>query len=247
MRGFGAVVTGGAQGIGKGIAEALAGAGMQVVILDVDVRAGREAAAEIEGALFVEGDAADEADVTEAVRVANRRGLGLYAAVANAGIFTHGPVERFARRDWDRVLAVNLTGAFLLAKTAARALAATCGSLVMISSIRARQAEAGWEAYCASKGGLVGLMQSLAISLAPRVRVNCVSPGWVPTEGWQQSRKRRTPRLSDEDQKLQPIGHVGSPPDIATLVRFLVSPEARFITGADVVADGGLSRKLPAT
>lgn len=247
MRGFSAVVTGGAQGIGKGITQALAGAGLSVVILDVDARAGREAAAEIDGALFVEGDAADEADVTEAVRVANRRGLGLYAAVANAGIFEHGPVERFARRAWDRVLAVNLTGAFLLAKAAARALARSHGSLVLISSVRARQAEPDWEAYCASKGGLVGLMQSLAISLAPKVRVNCVSPGWIPTEGWQQSRKRRTPQLSEQDQRLQPIGHVGTPPDVAALVRFLVSPEARFITGADVVADGGLSRKLPAT
>jgi NAD(P)-dependent dehydrogenase (short-subunit alcohol dehydrogenase family) len=197
--------------------------------------------------VFVEATAAAEADVAGAVRVANRRGGGLYAAVANAGIFTHGPLEKFSRRDWDRLIAVHLTGAFLLAKAAHRALAAHRGALVLIASIRASQAEPHWDAYCAAKGGLVGLAQSLAVSLAPRVRVNCVSPGWVPTEEWQESRRRKPPKLSAADQRLQPIGRVGTPADIGALVRFLVSPEAGFITGAEVVADGGLSRKLPAT
>ena len=246
MRGFSAVVTGGAQGIGKGIALALAGAGLRVVILDTNRRAGREAAAEIDGAVYVEGDTADEADVVAAVREANR-GMSLYAAVANAGIFTQGPLAKFSRKDWDRMLAVHLTGAFLLAKAAHRALANNRGSLVLIASVRAAQAEPHWDAYCAAKGGLVGLTQSLAVSLAPRVRVNCVSPGWIPTEEWQESRRRTRPELSAEDQKLQPVGRVGTPDDIGALVRFLVSPEAGFITGAEVVADGGLSRKLPNT
>jgi NAD(P)-dependent dehydrogenase (short-subunit alcohol dehydrogenase family) len=246
VRGFSAVVTGGAQGIGKGIALALAGAGLRVVILDTNRRAGRETAAEIEGAVYVEGDTAEEPDVVAAVREANR-GMSLYAAVANAGIFAHGPLARFSRKDWDRMLAVHLTGAFLLAKAAHRALANNRGSMVLIASVRAAQAEAHWDAYCAAKGGLVGLAQSLAVSLAPRVRVNCVSPGWIPTEEWQESRRRTRPKLSAADQKLQPIGRVGTPEDIGALVRFLVSPEAGFITGAEVVADGGLSRLLPAS
>jgi NAD(P)-dependent dehydrogenase (short-subunit alcohol dehydrogenase family) len=247
VRGYSALVTGGAQGIGKGIAQALAAGGMHVVLLDTNRRAGRETAAEIDGALFVEGDTADEADVARAVRAAQRRGRGLHAAVANAGIFLHGPLAKFPRRDWDRMLAVHLTGAFLVARAAQRALAANHGSLVLISSVRASQAEPGWEAYCAAKGGLTGLAQALAVSLAPQVRVNCVLPGWVPTEEWQESRRRTRPKLSAQDQRLQPIGRVGTPQDIAAVVRFLVSPEAGFVTGAQVVADGGLSRKLPAT
>jgi len=247
MQEHSAVVTGGAQGIGKGIALALASAGLRVVILDVNRRAGRETAEEIKDVTFVEGDAADERAVREAVRVASRRGRGLYAAVANAGIFTRGAVTRFSRRDWDRLIAVNLTGAFLLAKAAARPLAAHKGSLVVVASIRAHQSEPSWEAYCASKGGLVALTQALAVSLAPKVRVNCVSPGWVPTDLWQERSRRRAPQLSEADRKLQPVGRTGSPTDIGALVRFLVSPEAAFITGTEVVADGGLSRKLPAT
>jgi NAD(P)-dependent dehydrogenase (short-subunit alcohol dehydrogenase family) len=246
MRGFSAVVTGGAQGIGKAIAQALACDGMQVVILDHNRRAGREAAGEIAGSIFVEGDAASEADVAAAVRVATR-GPRLCAAVANAGIFLHGPLGKFSLADWNRMLAVHLTGAFLLAKAASRALADNRGSLVLMSSVRASQSEPGWDAYCAAKGGLVGLTQALAVSLAPKVRVNCVLPGWIPTEEWQESRRRKRPRLSAQDQALQPIGRVGSPRDIGALVRYLVSPQAGFITGAQVVADGGLSRKLPAT
>jgi NAD(P)-dependent dehydrogenase (short-subunit alcohol dehydrogenase family) len=246
MRGRSAIITGGAQGIGKGIALALADAGLRVVILDRNRRAGRETAAEIEGARFVEGDAADAGAVAAAVRAASR-GAALHAAVANAGIFLHGPLARFTRRQWDRMLAVHLTGAFLLAKAARRALAASHGALVLVASVRASQAEPDWDAYCAAKGGLVGLAQSLAVSLAPEIRVNCVSPGWIPTEEWQESARRKRPRLSRQDQALQPIGRVGTPRDIGALVRYLVSPEAGFITGAEIRADGGLSRKLPST
>ena len=247
LRGHAALVTGGAQGIGKGITLARASAGMRVVILDVNRRAGRETAEEIRDVTFVEGDASEERDVRAAVRVAQRTGRGLYAAVANAGVFTRGSVTRFSRKDWDRLMAVNLTAAFLLAKNSARALGSHRGSLVIVASIRAHQSEPSWDAYCASKGGLVGLTQALAVSLAPKVRVNCVSPGWVPTEQWQERARARPPKLSAADRKLQPIGRTGSPVDIGSLVRFLVSPEANFITGAEVVADGGLSRKLPAT
>ena len=247
MHGTSAIVTGGAQGIGKGIAQALTAAGMAVVILDRDAKAGRETAAELHAARFVEGDAASEADVRAAVRAAGLGGRRLRAAVANAGIFLHGPPEKFSRRAWDRMLAVNLTGGFLLAKAAAPQLRRHAGAMVLVSSVRAFQAEPGWEAYCATKAGIVGLTQALALSLAPDVRVNCVSPGWVPTDAWQRSDRRRKPKLSAQDRSLQPIGRVGSPTDIAALVRFLLSEEAGFITGSHYVIDGGLSRKLAAT
>lgn len=247
MRGFSAVVTGGAQGIGKAIGEALARDGVHVVLLDQDRQAGREAEQELSQhakAQFIHGDAASEDDVRAAVAAALKLGKGLRAAVANTGISAPKPVTRLTLEEWNRVLAVNLTSGFLLAKHAAPALKRREGAMVLIGSSRAVMSEPNWEAYGASKGGVVALAHALALSLGPRVRVNCVSPGWVATDEWQRSGRRRKPRLSEEDHTQHPAGRVGRPEDIAALVRFLLSDEAGFITGAHYLADGGMTRKM---
>ena len=179
LQGYAAVVTGGAQGIGKAISAALAGAGMHVVMLDPDRQAGREAAKELSRSTTVQaiaGDAADETAVRSAVAAALKLGKGLRAAVANAGISLNKPVTRLRLEEWNRVLAVNLGGGFLLAKHAAAGLKRREGAMVLIGSSRALMSEPDWEAYGASKGGVVALSHALAISLGPRVRVNCVSP-----------------------------------------------------------------------
>lgn len=247
MQGFSAVVTGGAQGIGKAIGDALARSGMHVVLLDQDRDAGRETERELSQharAVFVPGDAASEDDVRTAVAAALKLGKGLRAAVANTGISAPKPVTRLKLEEWNRVLAVNLTSGFLLAKHAAPALKRREGAMVLIGSSRAVMSEPGWEAYGASKGGVVALAHALSLSLGPRVRVNCVSPGWVATEEWQYSRRRRKPQLSEADHTQHPAGRVGRPEDIAALVRFLLSDEAGFITGAHYLADGGMTRKM---
>jgi NAD(P)-dependent dehydrogenase (short-subunit alcohol dehydrogenase family) len=247
LAGGSAIVTGGAQGIGKAIGAALVQAGVYVALLDRDRAAGRETAAELSEhghAVFLHGDAADEAGVRDAVRAADELGQGLCAAVANTGIAARKPVTRLSLAQWNRVLAVNLTAGFLLAKHAAPALRRRNGAMVMIGSSRALMSEPDWEAYAATKGGVVALTHALAASLGPQVRVNCVSPGWVATDAWQARSRRREPVLSPADHAQHPAGRVGRPEDIAALVCFLLSPAAGFITGAHYLADGGMTRKM---
>ena len=107
--------------------------------------------------------------------------------------------------------------------------------MVTIASSRARMSEPNTESYAASKGGLVALTHALAISLGPDVRVNCISPGWIVTKG---------PDRRPEEHAFHPAGRVGTPDDIAALAAFLVGPESGFITGAEFVVDGGVTRKM---
>ena len=247
MQDHSAIVTGGAQGIGKAIASSLAAAGVHVVIVDVDKTAGRETARELSGTarvVFLHGDSAEEPIVRRAVAQAEKLGRGLHAAVANTGISIPKPIADLSLREWNQVIAANLTGGFLLAKHASPHLQNHHGALLLIGSTRALQSEPNWEAYGASKGGVVALTHALAISLGPDVRVNCISPGWIATDEWQRSGKRHPPKLSAKDHEQHPAGRVGKPEDIASLARFLLSPDAGFITGAHFVVDGGMTRKM---
>jgi NAD(P)-dependent dehydrogenase (short-subunit alcohol dehydrogenase family) len=242
-----AIVTGGAQGIGAAIAARLVADGYRVVVADADAEAGREAARALGPATrFVRCDVADEAQVRACVKAALAGGRRLDALVNNAALARPArvPVTKLPLATWNRTLAVNLTGAFLMAKHAAPHLRRARGAIVNIASTRALQSEPDTEAYSATKGGIVALTHALAVSLGPDVRVNCVSPGWIDVSGRQKARKRRPARLSRADHLQHPAGRVGTPEDVAALVAYLLADEAGFVTGQNFVCDGGMTRKM---
>ena len=241
------LVTGGGSGIGRAIARRLVEEGAQVCIADSDAAAGRDAAEEYGARVrFERASVAREAEVRRAVAGAVRWGGRLDGLVNNAGIADpeSGPPEKLALARWEKVLAVNLTGAFLVAKHAIPHLRRARGAIVNIGSTRARQSEPETTAYSASKGGIAALTHSLAVSLGPEVRVNCIEPGWIATDELAPRGERARPRLRRADHAQHPAGRVGRPKDVAALCAWLLSDEAGFVTGARIVQDGGMTRKM---
>ncbi len=242
-----ALITGGAQGIGKATARAFLRAGYAVTITDVDAEAGHETLEEYrhKGPLaFVAADVGKSTQVSACVNETVQRFGQLDVLVNNAGIFEVTPLAELSPEGWQRILDVNLTGAFLCARAAAPYLSQSHGTIVNIASTRALMSEPNTEAYAATKGGLLALTHALAVSLGPEVRVNCVSPGWIDVSEWKKSSARHAVQLGEQDHRQHPAGRVGRPEDVAALVLFLAGEEAGFITGQDFVVDGGMTRKM---
>lgn len=230
-----AIVTGAGRGIGASIARHLAAGGWHVVAADVDAAAVAATAAAT-GGPGLSCDVGRESGVERLVAEALQQCGRIDAIVSSAGINANGPLAKTTTEAWNRVLAVNLTATFLLARTAEAELRKRRGSIVAIASTRAHMSEPDTLAYSASKGGLLALTHALALSLAPDVRVNCVSPGWIDTG--------KSGALRAVDHAQHPAGRVGRPEDIAEAVGFLVSDAAGFVTGAEFVIDGGMTRKM---
>jgi NAD(P)-dependent dehydrogenase (short-subunit alcohol dehydrogenase family) len=229
------IVTGAGRGIGRAVAGHLAQLGWQVACADIDGEAVSTAAGEL-GGVAIQADVGSEADVERLVAVARSRLGRIDAIVSNAGFGKTAPLTETTLADWNAVLATNLTATFLLAKAAAEDLERARGVIVTIASTRAHMSEPNTLAYSASKGGLVALTHALAMTMGPEVRVNCVSPGWIDTG--------RHGALKAADHAQHPVGRVGVPEDIAAAVAFLLSQEVGFITGAELIVDGGMTRKM---
>jgi len=229
-----ALVTGGAQGIGRAIAALLGARGYRVAIADVKGPPGGA-----RDMLFVRCDVSSEPAVRAGIREVVKRFGRLDALINNAGIASpgNGSIDKLRLTEWNRRIGVNLTGAFLMTKHAAPHLRRVRGAIVNIASTRALQSEPDTEAYAAAKGGLVALTHALALSLGPQVRVNCISPGWIAHRD-----EMRPVRKRDHEQ--HPVGRVGRVEDVAELVAFLLSDAAGFATGQNYVLDGGMTKKM---
>jgi glucose 1-dehydrogenase len=254
LRGQRALVTGANSGIGEGIARALGAAGAAVVVNYVS--APETAARVADGirasgadALALHADVSDEAQVEALFEEMRRAWGGVDILVANAGIQRDAPVTEMTLAQWNQVIGVNLTGAFLCARAAARrmirqgirpAISRAAGKILFVSSVHELIPWAGHVNYAASKGGVRLLMQSLAQELAPhRIRVNSVAPGAIQTPinrpAWE------TPEALAALLTLIPYGRIGQPADIGRVAVWLASDDADYVHGQSLFVDGGMT------
>lgn len=250
-----AVVTGGTLGIGRAVAERLAGEGASVAVVgfgdDVDA-AGQQMRARGLDVTAHEADVSDAEDIGGVVTELGRLHDGLDILVCSAGIQTYGKVDELDEEVWDRTLNVNLKGMYLAARAAIPQMRERGGgSIVNVASVQATACQTTVPAYAASKAGIQALTRAMALDHArERIRVNSVSPGAIDTPMLRGAAELHADPADVDDLvrswgATQPVGRVGQPADVASLVAYLVSDEAAFITGADVRVDGGLLSALP--
>lgn len=249
-----ALVTGAASGIGAACAMTLAKAGAKVVATDIDATGGKNLVGMIQDAggeaIYLDQDVTDEARWSEVVAAAEKRFGRLDITVANAGIAIGGPIEAMSLQDWQRQQAINLEGVFLSVRhSIAPMRRAGAGSIVLLSSVAGLRGAAGLAGYCATKGGVRLFAKAAAVELAAdRIRVNSVHPGIIDTPIWSKmtpatgAERRNAPAIDPNDRVAQmvPTGVMGTPQDVADGVLYLCSPAARYVTGSELVIDGGM-------
>lgn len=246
-----ALVTGGASGLGAGIAQRFIEEGAHTIITDINPEG--EAVASKLGAEFITQDVSQESSWVDTIDEVVKRCGRLDVVVNNAGIFSSCPVDETALEDWQRVMDVNLTGVFLGCKYAVRTMKKNAdpigGSIVNLSSVVGLRGQLGGSAYSASKGGVRLLTKTVALeNAANAIRCNSIHPGIIDTpilDPIFSATDDPTALRSQIEQRL-PIGYMGDPArDIGNMAVFLAADESIYITGAEMVVDGGMTIGLP--
>ena len=234
LEGKSALITGGGAGIGSAIVHEFAAEGAKLLVAEIDEQTGKAIVDEINGAdgtaRFQRCDTSREGDVKSAIDATVAAYGRLDIMVNNAGV---------ARQDWDRTIAINLSGVYYGCKLAAEVMAAQGGgSIVNMASMLGLIGIGMEDAYVAAKHGVVGLTKNFAISQGPRgVRVNCISPGWIETQ--MTSVIQETDAIRQQVLAQTPIPRLGRPEEVAKAALFLASDESSFVTGTALVVDGG--------
>lgn len=251
VKGKVAIVTGAAKGIGEATARLLAQEGASVVITDLDVAGGENVAQNIVAdggkAIFIHQDVSSEDSWVKTVAETEEKFGSLSILVNNAGVALSGSIEDTSFEDWRNLMSVNLDAVFLGTKHAIVAMRASGGgSIINLSSIEGIVGDPNLAAYNASKGGVRLLTKSAALHCANsalNIRVNSVHPGFI----WTPMVENYLSSLGDLEEgreatgKLHPLGHLGEPIDVAAGILFLASDESKFMTGAELVIDGGFT------
>ncbi len=248
FKGKGVIVTGGASGIGKATAQRFMEEGAKVAIVDVSRKAAKEAMREFKKKgfepLLLVGDVTKSEDVGRMVREARRKLGRVDVLFNNAGILVEGTAEQVTEEDWDRIMAVNVKGVFLMSKEVIPImLKQKKGVIVNNASCSGLVGDRNAIAYNTSKGAVVLMTKCLALDYARKnIRVNCVCPGEIDTPMFRQEARARGMPVEEYRKELceyHPIGRLGVPEEVANSVLFLASDEAGFITGIAFSVDGG--------
>lgn len=237
------IVTGAGNGIGKGVALLYAEKEANVLVADVDEKRGKQTVDLIQSkggnALFVKTDVRFEEEIVRLMEIANLTFGRIDILINNAGISAFKSPFELSIDEWDNIINTNLRSVFLASREAAKYMRNNKegGSIVNIASTRAIMSEPNSEAYAASKGGIVALTHALAASFSEdRITVNAISPGWIETGDYS--------KLRDIDHEQHLSKRVGRPEDIARACLYLTAKENNFVTGINLIVDGGMTRKM---
>lgn len=232
------VVTGSTRGIGRGIARRFATEGASVVITGRDAESGATVASSIRedggDALFVETDLRDLEEIQALFRATADKYGAVDVLINNAGVQTETSVTEATLDDWEFVLETNFRAYWLCAKHAAEHMVE--GTIINISSNHAFLTMPSHFPYNAVKAGINGMTRAMALDLGPEIRVNTISPGWIEVE---RTREELPEERRGQLESIHPLGRIGQPEDVAGAVAFLASDDAAFVTGSNLLVDGG--------
>ncbi|WP_404445227.1 SDR family oxidoreductase [Sutcliffiella horikoshii] len=231
------IITGAANGIGKGIATAYIDVGANVVLVDLDEIAGQDLQKKLgDNSIFVKTDVRKEEDIKQLITKTKEHFRQIDILINNAGVSRFTPLQDLTVEAWDEVINTNLRSVFIVSKEASKYME-NGGAIVNIASTRAAMSEPNSEAYAATKGGIVALTHALAASLSEQgITVNSISPGWIQNENYEELRNK------DHAQHLS--NRVGKPEDIAKACLYLTDSENNFVNGENITVDGGMTRKM---